>query len=340
MKRLFFILSLLFAMQISAQTEIIIGDTASNQSSSNLPISISYKYSYSQSIYKQSELVAGEISSISYYHVGENYSAGTISIYFKETSDSTLSGFSPADGFTQVFTGALNLTNGWVTFVFPEIFEYSGQNNLIIAVIKSHPEYSWGHNFMTISANSSSIYRVSDYASYTLSTTSGYGGIENKKPIVKFGIFPSEDYCYPPIDIFPNTITPNQAIISWNIEDESSSVFGLAYKTDADEDWTIASDVIQDTFYTLTNLIPYTKYHFRLWTICPASNSFERSGYFMTAPNESCYISLSYDENFDDDEDLWQWRYTNYGENRWYVGPAVITREMKMVFSLKARLYI
>lgn len=323
MKRLFFILSLLFAMQISAQTEIIIGDTASNQSSSNLPISIYYKYSYSQSIYKQSELVAGEISSISYYHVGENYSAGTISIYFKETSDSTLSGFSPADGFTQVFTGALNLTNGWVTFVFPEIFEYSGQNNLIIAVIKSHSEYSWGHNFMTISANSSSIYRESDYASYTLSTTSGSGGIENKKPIVKFGIFPSEDYCYPPIDIFPNTITPNQATISWNIEDESSSVFGLAYKTDADEDWTIASDGIQDTFYTLTNLIPYTKYHFRLWTICPASNSFERSGYFMTAPNESCYISLSYDENFDDDEDLWQWRYTNYGENRWYVGGAV-----------------
>lgn len=341
MKRLIFILSLLFAMQISAQTEIIIGDTASNQSSSKLPISISYKYSYSQSIYKQSELVAGEISSISYYHVGENYSAGTISIYFKETSDSTLSGFSPADGFTQVFTGALNLTNGWVTFVFPEIFEYSGQNNLIIAVIKSHSEYSWGHNFMTISANSSSIYRESDYASYTLSTTSGYGGIENKKPIVKFGIFPSEDYCYPPIDIFPNTITPNQATISWNIEDESSSVFALAYKTDADEDWTIASDVIQDTFYTLTNLIPYTKYHFRLWTICPASNSFERSGYFMTAPNESCYISLSYDENFDDDEDLWQWRYTNYGENRWYVGGAVNnTRDEEGFLTQGKALYI
>ncbi|MBO5844762.1 MAG: hypothetical protein J6Q96_07830 [Bacteroidales bacterium] len=46
MKRLFFILSLLFAMQISAQTEIIIGDTASNQSSSKLPISISYRYSF------------------------------------------------------------------------------------------------------------------------------------------------------------------------------------------------------------------------------------------------------------------------------------------------------
>ena len=159
MKRIFFILSLLFAMQISAQVEIIIGDTTSTLTSSKLPLSLDYRYSYTQSVYKRSELVAGEISSISYYFTNESLSAGTISIYMKESSDSVLNSFSSSEGFVQVFSGALNLTNGWTTFVFPEVFEYSGENNLVVAVIQSDSQYSFGYNFKVSASDSYSVQR-------------------------------------------------------------------------------------------------------------------------------------------------------------------------------------
>lgn len=230
MKRILFILSLLLAMQVSAQVEIIIGDTTSTLTSSKLPLSVDYRYSYTQSVYQRSELVAGEISSISYYFTSESISAGTISIYMKETSDSVLNGFSSSEGFVQVFSGALNLTNGWTTFVFPEIFEYSGQNNLVVAVVKSDNSYSMGYNFKVTASDSCSVHRYTDIQAYDLNSTHGYGSVATLRPVTKFGMFPSEDYCYPPINLNTYVSSSDTVTISWSPGDSSSSVFALAYK--------------------------------------------------------------------------------------------------------------
>jgi hypothetical protein len=341
MKRLIFILSLLIAIQISAQTEIVIGDINSNQTSQELPLNMYYNYSYSQVIYNRSELVAGEISSISYYFTGESFSSGTITIYMKEVSDSILSEFSSSDNFVQVYSGPLHLTNGWTTFNFPEIFEYSGQNNLMVAVIKSDNQYYSGRRFKVSVSNSSSIVRYSDTQAYNLSSTHGSGSSQTVRPVTKFGLFPSEDYCYPPNDLSVYVSSPYAATISWEVGDESSSTFTLAYKTDLDDDWTIADDGIQDTSYTLTSLLPYTKYHIKLWAVCPGSNSFQRETYFITQPDESCFISLTYDEDFDNFDDGNKWRYTHYGENKWHVGPAVNnTRNLDGDFTQGNALYI
>jgi hypothetical protein len=341
MKRILFILSLLLAMQVSAQVEIIIGDTTSTQTSSRLPLSVDYRYSYTQSVYKRSELVAGEISSISYYFTSESLSAGTISIYMKETSDSVLNVFSSSEGFVQVFSGALNLTNGWTTFVFPEIFEYSGQNNLVVAVIKSDNSYSYGHNFKVSASDSCSIYRYTDMQAYDLNSTHGSGSVLALRPVTKFGMFPSEDYCYPPINLYTYVSSSDTATISWSPGDSSSSVFALAYKTDAEEEWTVENDEITDTSYTLTSLLPYTKYNIKLWTVCPNGNSFSQYQTFITQPNDGCFIYLTYEEDFDDLGNLSPWRYTHIGENKWHVGPAVNnTRDIEGFFTEGNALYI
>ena len=332
---------LLFATQISAQTEIVIGNLNSNQTSQELPLNMYYNYSYSQTIYHRSELVAGEISSISYFFTGESFSSGTITIYMKEVSDSILSEFSSSDNFVQVYSGPLHLTNGWTTFNFPEIFEYSGQNNLMVAVIRSDNQYYSGRRFKVSASNYSSIVRYSDTQAYNLSSTHGSGSSQTIRPVTKFGLFPSEDYCYPPNDLSVYVSSPYAATISWEVGDESSSTFALAYKTDVDDDWTIADDEIQDTSYTLTSLLPYTKYHIKLWAVCPGSNSFQRETSFITQPDESCFISLTYDEDFDNFDDGNKWRYTHYGENKWHVGPAVNnTRNLDGDFTQGNALYI
>ena len=341
MKRILFILSLLLAMQVSAQVEIIIGDTTSTLTSSKLPLSVDYRYSYTQSVYKRSELVAGEISSISYYFTNESLSAGTISIYMKETSDSVLNSFSSSEGFVQVFSGALNLTNGWTTFVFPEVFEYSGENNLVVAVVKSDNSYSFGYNFKVSASDSYSVQRYNDNQAYDLNSTHGSGGVVNYRPVTKFGMFPSEDYCYPPINLSAEILLANDVKISWTPSDPSSTVFALDYKLDTDQEWINESNEIHDTTYTLTSLLPYTKYDVRVWTRCSNNNSFQQELSFITEPNDACFIYPTYEEDFDDVSDLSQWRFTHIGESKWHVGPAVNnTRDVDGVFTEGNALYI
>lgn len=329
-------------MQVSAQTEIIVGDVNSTQTSLYIPLSAGYRYSYNQTLYSRENLVAGEISSISYYFQGNSLSAGTVTIYMKETSATEISGFSSAEGFVQVYSGALNLVNGWTTLTFPEVFEYSGQNNLIVAVIRSESQYHGGANFKVSPSDASSITRMSDTQAYDLNSTHGYGSIYNLIPVTKFGIFPSEDYCYPPNNLYTYVSSSESATVSWSLGDASSNVFALAYKTELDEDWIVENDEINDTSYTLTSLQPYTKYYVKVWTVCSIDNtSFERETSFITQPDETCFITLTYEEDFDDINDLSEWRYTNNGVNRWHVGPAVNnTRNLDGSFTEGNALYI
>ena len=65
MKRLFFLLLLLFATQISAQTDFfVIGDSNTSQRITTAPLVCDNKYSYTQSLYKSNELMVGEITII------------------------------------------------------------------------------------------------------------------------------------------------------------------------------------------------------------------------------------------------------------------------------------
>ncbi len=126
-KLLSFAMAIIFAMQLWAQTTVIVGDTTATTQDKYLPANTYYKNSYSQSLYPTEQIQPGLITSISYYHNAAAYNVGTVSIYMKEATETSLtSTFLPTDGFIEVYSGALNLVNGWVTYELTTPFVYTG----------------------------------------------------------------------------------------------------------------------------------------------------------------------------------------------------------------------
>ncbi|MBQ1190973.1 MAG: hypothetical protein IIX43_01675, partial [Bacteroidales bacterium] len=80
MKRLLlFAMAIIFAMQLSAQTTIVVGDTNTTSRSNKHPMYMYWMSSFQESLYPQSELTPGLITSISYY-ADAAYSNGTLKI--------------------------------------------------------------------------------------------------------------------------------------------------------------------------------------------------------------------------------------------------------------------
>ena len=142
MKKFKFLFSLLVlitaSFQLSAQMIIPIGDNCIGEDA--VPVNSFYNYSYSQSIYTTEELVAGEITSISYKYNANDPITISSQIYLGEVNRNEFansSDFVPADSLIQVFVGSVVYNNGWVNITFTTPFDYSGENNLVIAYMNN-----------------------------------------------------------------------------------------------------------------------------------------------------------------------------------------------------------
>ena len=322
-KLLLFAMAIIFAMQLSAQTTIIVGDTNTATTSTNIPMYCYYQNSYSQSIYPAANLEPGQITSISYYHTHTPYNNGIIKIYMKEVTESTLTNYLPGTDFVQVFEGPINLINGVVTYFFTAPFEYTGEGNLLVAVIRDGTGYQSDHTFKTAQGIGSSVYQRSDSQEYNINTPpTPYSPAESVVPVTMFTMIPiGAEFCYQPVNISVTNQAIDGATISWEASDESATTFGLAYKSATDEEWTVADENITDLTYTLSGLESNVEYEVKVYTVCSESNSIELSTSFTTLPSEDSFITLPFEEGFDDLENLTLWTITNPHTNKWYVGP-------------------
>jgi hypothetical protein len=126
---------------------VIIGNGTSDLS---LPIEPYYGYTYSQSIFLQSELnIAGQqINKLNYYWNGaeEATYSNNWTIYMGHTTNTSFaSGTSwiPLSNLTPVFTGevALPATAGWIEIFLTSPFAYNNTDNLVIAVDENEASY-------------------------------------------------------------------------------------------------------------------------------------------------------------------------------------------------------
>lgn len=126
------------------QEAVIVGtDTYAN---SNTPFYPWYGYSFTQTLYRQSELNTGVkmIDKIGYQYSGPSSSLNVeIEIYLGHTSLTSLSQSVPLNDFTKVYDGAWN---GVAKEEFTEIdinpFFYNNTDNLIITFIEKKPGYN------------------------------------------------------------------------------------------------------------------------------------------------------------------------------------------------------
>ena len=326
MKRLLlFAMAIIFAMQLSAQTTFVVGDTTTSTTSNYFPIYWYYGTSFSESIYPASELAPGLITSVSYYYQGGSFSNGTITIYMKEVDQTTLSNVLVGSDFTEVYSGPASSANGCNSYMLTSPFAYSGAGNLLVAVIRNGSTYDSDYGGYKKTTVGSSYVHYYDGVTYNInsipssSLTSSMSGV----PVTKFEIAALDGFCYPPGNLSYSDLEQTGVTINWEAMDESSTTFGLAYKTVDEEEWTTASENITDLSYTLTGLDSYTHYQVKVWTVCDAENSNERLIDFWTLPVEDDMLSLPYEQNFDELEDLtsWDlWTVTQSGTNQWYLG--------------------
>lgn len=112
-----------------------------------IPMNPYYGYSYSQSIFDQSEIATnGDIDKIRYYFNGNDaFTEDPVDIYIGHTSKSTFSGSTDwvAIGtLTQVYSGSVTTTAtaGWVEIDITD-FTYNNTDNLIIVLHEAQPGF-------------------------------------------------------------------------------------------------------------------------------------------------------------------------------------------------------
>ncbi|HOY85570.1 MAG TPA: choice-of-anchor J domain-containing protein [Candidatus Syntrophosphaera sp.] len=142
-------------------------------SDSSLPIEPYYGYSYSQSIFLQSEinLTNSRIDKIAYYWNGVALADASNSwtIYMGHTAKTAFSSTTdwvPTSAMTQVFSGTVELpaTAGWIEISLTTPFNYNNMDNLVIAVDENEVSYDGSSEYFycTSVATNRSIYYQHD----------------------------------------------------------------------------------------------------------------------------------------------------------------------------------
>ena len=123
--------------------------------SSYIPVYGNYNYSYSQQIFKSSEInAATTISGFEIEVSNTGTGARNISIYMMHTSENTISSWLPMDNAQLVYTGVVAFTQGWQQITFDTPFDYNGTDNLVLIMDDNTGTYGSYPTFRTHSAGS------------------------------------------------------------------------------------------------------------------------------------------------------------------------------------------
>ena len=161
------------------------------------PVNNYYNYTYCQIIYDPSELTdaPGIITSIGFEY--EYSSAMTdknnVSIYLKEVSHSEFSSTTDWEigGFGEpVYTGPLNCSSGWNTFILTREFFYSGNESLVMAILDNSGDYnSTSYTFrQTSTSEYRTLHSYNDGAPYNMDDPGTASGRLQYRPNTKFCI--------------------------------------------------------------------------------------------------------------------------------------------------------
>ena len=284
-------------------TTITIG-TGTNDSY-NLPINNYYNNSWSEMIYPASDITErGHITSIGFdvSAVASGYQCNTITIYMGTTANeahSSNSDWLPMDALTEVWSATdwpLPTTTGWLTFDLDNPFLYDGNDNLVIVISKTMPNYTNGLKFRyTTGISNCCLRRQNDNnVSYADHPSGNTGTLSAQLPNLQLTFSTTTDFCHSVRNLTVSDVTSSEATFSWaapvNVSD-----FVLQYKTQ-NEDWEDGTAVTvypSTTTYTLTNLTPNTYYDVRVANICDNGNSAWKSLTFKT----ECAVFISVSEN-------------------------------------------
>lgn len=323
------LLFLLFGIRlVNAQTEVTVGN---GTELGPAPVFAAAPTSYIQSLYLSTELQAGLITSISYnYGLETPMTVSPTTVYLAEVDRTAFYSDSdrvPADSLTQMFSGSVTFSQGWVTITFDEPFVYSGTGNLVVAYLNNTGDYlsdleGYFYSSTTEDYKTNVLYKTWGGA-ININNLGGWGNQVvslNQRPNIKLNIASLDGFCFAPGNVSVGSITGETAVLTWTAP-EGQNTFGVAYKEAIGETWTTLPNVTGTTT-TLTGLEGLTNYSVKVWTICGEnSTSTEVVRTFTTSVSSSQIATLPYNETFDTEESVSSWLLENGNNtNKWYWG--------------------
>ncbi|MEE1143174.1 MAG: fibronectin type III domain-containing protein [Bacteroidales bacterium] len=332
MKKVFrFLLGFVFFIalmpQLNAQTVVTVGNNCMGEDF--LPINVTYGYSYSQTIFSSEELMAGEISSISYKFNSEVPVTISSQIYLGEVNKDVFANpedFVSADSLTQVYSGNVTFTQGWVTINFTTPFDYSGENNLVVAYMNNTGTWTDARFFTTCSSvgnKTITCYRSNQEISINnpQEVNSSMRIVLNNRPNVKFEINPFSASCYPPTEILSQQISSQSATLAWNAV-EGVEQYAVAYKKSSEVLWD--TTFVNTNSITLSQLDVITPYDMKIWSVCSDEESIAFTTSFTTLPNEELVSELPFVCEFHTQAESQLWTIQNGTQtNKWHWGNIV-----------------
>lgn len=311
MNKITFALLFLISFVQAGHSQVQIG-SATNVAQ-NVPINISRNYSYSQSLYLNTEINAtGTISTIQWYYSGSaalTNSQGLV-IYMGSTTKSdftSISDWIPSSQMTQVYAGTITTDNtpGWKTITLATPFVYNGSSNLVIAVnetLAGNDGATARFNAMPTSSvrsidafsNSAAINAATPPATGSSSTLSSF------VPNIKLGGLTQT--CTTPINISFTDLSETAVTLHWENQSVLAPANGFDIYVKLDNNVPNATDI--PTFstvasnFTVTGLLPNTQYFAFIRANCSTTESSAFSEF--TAFRTPCNGITSFIEGFEE----------------------------------------
>ena len=273
--------------------------------------------------------MAGEISSISYKFNSEVPTTISSQIYLGEVNRDVFANpedFVSADSLTQVYSGNVTFTQGWVTINFTTPFDYSGENNLVVAYMNNTGTWTDARFFTTCSSvgnKTITCYRSNQEISINnpQEVNSSMRIVLNNRPNVKFEINPFSASCYPPTEILSQQISSQSVTLAWNAV-EGVEQYAVAYKKSSEVLWD--TTFVNTNSITLSQLDVITPYDMKIWSVCSDEESIAFTTSFTTLPNEELISELPFVCEFHTQAESQLWTIQNGTQtNKWHWGNIV-----------------
>ena len=270
---------------------------AGTTTSSYLPSYSGSTRSYSQQIFKKSELgAAGTIDTIAIQLSSVNSSANrSISIYLVHTSADAIFSWVPTTGAQLVWSGTTHWQSGWNRIPLTTPFAYNGVDNLLMVVIdNTGTSVTSPYNTYRTHAAFSGSARYTTGSTYSIgSVPSAAGTSLSTRNNVKFYMDCDNTVTCVAPNVMPTDVTDESITVEW-VPGYMESSWDLEYRA-GNGSW-ISEGTVTASPYILTNLTPGTQYSVRLRSDCGGTYS-DWAGFNVTT--ECSSVTLPFSENFD-----------------------------------------
>ena len=274
----------LFAVDCNNGNAVMVSNAdSSTATTANVPGTSNYNYSYSEVIIPAEQLEGiGMVQALQFKPnvatSGDKYTNCTIYLANTTAENLASSFLQDTSTFELVWSGDMSYyDNEWQTVAFDTPFEYDGESNVVVAVLRNHGSYTSGAKFDAYNAEASiARYVQRDNSPYTLGSITG-GTSASVVPLYRL-LGCEASACRRVKDLAVYDIAAYEAIINWTPATADDLAWAVKI---GDEEYTT-----NENEFWLQGLAANTDYTVSVATLCSdGDTSAWRSVQFTTLPS-------------------------------------------------------